>query len=142
MMPRVDVVRKGLEELPDLSEDQADLICDVFQILNARIVALLDRDHQIGHSYFLGISSVDALGESLYRRVFPLLQEYFYNDYERLKRLLGLYDADKGAGFIERQSLKYGAGFIRDDEDEEPWTFHRYEASELEAALRRTFLGT
>ena len=59
--------------------------------LNGRITALLDRDHQIGHSYFLGVSEddLDGLRFIWYHRVIPLLQEYFYNDGERLKVVLG-----------------------------------------------------
>jgi 5-methylcytosine-specific restriction protein B len=59
--------------------------------LNGRITALLDRDHQIGHSYFLGIdeNDLDGLHFIWYHRVIPLLQEYFYNDGERLKVVLG-----------------------------------------------------
>jgi hypothetical protein len=59
--------------------------------LNSRITALLDRDHQIGHSYFLGIdeNDLDGLHFTWYHRVIPLLQEYFYNDGERLKVVLG-----------------------------------------------------
>lgn len=59
--------------------------------LNARIMALLDRDHQIGHSYFLGMKEDDISGLHFtwYHRVIPLLQEYFYNDGERLKAVLG-----------------------------------------------------
>ncbi|HEV7858741.1 MAG TPA: AAA family ATPase [Pyrinomonadaceae bacterium] len=59
--------------------------------LNRRITALLDRDHQIGHSYLLGIdeNDLDGLHFTWYHRVIPLLQEYFYNDGERLKVVLG-----------------------------------------------------
>jgi hypothetical protein len=57
--------------------------------LNARITALLDRDHQIGHSYFMGLKTTDDLHFAWYRRVVPLLQEYFYNDSERLRAVIG-----------------------------------------------------
>lgn len=57
--------------------------------LNLRITALLGRDYQIGHSYFMGISSVADLHFAWYRQVIPLLQEYFYNDAERLRAILG-----------------------------------------------------
>jgi len=57
--------------------------------LNERIVALLDRDHQIGHSYFLEATNADELRFAWYHRVVPLLQEYFYNDGERLQTVLG-----------------------------------------------------
>jgi len=57
--------------------------------LNQRITALIDRDHQIGHSYFLNLRNVDDLHFVWYRRIVPLLQEYFYNDGERLRAVLG-----------------------------------------------------
>jgi DNA polymerase III delta prime subunit len=57
--------------------------------LNARITALLDRDHQIGHSYFLDLDTADDLHFAWYRRIVPLLQEYFYNDSERLRAVIG-----------------------------------------------------
>jgi 5-methylcytosine-specific restriction protein B len=61
--------------------------------LNERIAALLDRDHQIGHSYFMANADADFDADDLrfvwYHRVVPLLQEYFYNDGERLHAILG-----------------------------------------------------
>jgi len=61
--------------------------------LNERVAALLDRDHRIGHSYFLTLEEAEADVEDLrfvwYHRIVPLLQEYFYNDGERLRAVLG-----------------------------------------------------
>lgn len=142
MMPDVEVVRKDLKGRVELGGEQVDTICDFFEILNARIAALLDRDHQMGHSYFLGISSIERLHEALYRRVFPLLQEYFYNDHDDLERLLGRYDASQGTGFVERPTIGYGNGFALDDADERPWRFHQYDDYEIESVLRKTFLGS
>ncbi len=60
--------------------------------LNERVAALLDRDHRIGHSYFMGLdgaAGADDLRFVWYHRVVPLLEEYFYNDGERLTAVLG-----------------------------------------------------
>lgn len=57
--------------------------------LNQCITALLGRDYQIGHSYFINVKDVTELHFAWYRRVIPLLQEYFYNDAERLRAVLG-----------------------------------------------------
>ena len=60
--------------------------------LNERVAALLDRDHRIGHSYFMGLegaAGADDLRFVWYHRIVPLLQEYFYNDGERLSAVLG-----------------------------------------------------
>lgn len=56
--------------------------------LNARIEALLDRDHCLGHSYLMGVETLKQLHFVWYRRIIPLLQEYFYNDGERLQSVL------------------------------------------------------
>lgn len=57
--------------------------------INQCITALLGRDYQIGHSYFINVKNVTELHFAWYRRVIPLLQEYFYNDAERLQAVLG-----------------------------------------------------
>jgi predicted RNA-binding protein with PUA-like domain len=64
----------------------------VLTCLNERVEALLDRDHQIGHSYFLTLTEgddTDDLRFVWYNRVVPLLQEYFHNDGARLRSVLG-----------------------------------------------------
>ena len=80
--------------------------------LNARIAALLDRDHQIGHSYFLGVSDLCSLHAAWYQRIVPLIQEYFYNDGERLKAVLGsafVDEAPPAAGLFEVTPDSYDA---------------------------------
>lgn len=64
---------------------------EVLETINQRIAFLLDRDHTIGHSYFLDIASGDqrALKRVFKNKVIPLLQEYFYHDYEKIALILG-----------------------------------------------------
>lgn len=57
--------------------------------LNQCITALLGRDYQIGHSYFINVKDITELHFAWYRRIIPLLQEYFYHDTERLRAVLG-----------------------------------------------------
>jgi hypothetical protein len=57
--------------------------------LNRRITALLGREHQVGHGYLMGVQDATGLHFAWYRRIVPLLQEYFYNDGERLNAVLG-----------------------------------------------------
>lgn len=63
---------------------------DLLETINQRIEGLLDRDHAIGHSYFLKVK----LGDSTLKDVFldeiiPLLQEYFYGNFGRIELVLG-----------------------------------------------------
>ncbi|MFN8468808.1 MAG: AAA family ATPase [Caldilineaceae bacterium] len=71
------------------SEREGINLADLLEVLNQRVSALLDRDHQIGHSYFMSVETIEDLYFAWYHRIIPLLQEYFYNDYERLRAVLG-----------------------------------------------------
>lgn len=64
---------------------------EVLETINGRIEALLDRDHTIGHSYFIKLKSgdMDGLLRVFKNNIIPLLQEYFYNDYEKIALILG-----------------------------------------------------
>ena len=56
--------------------------------LNVRIEALKDRDHRIGHSYFLKVRTIEDLQRVWYNEVIPLLMEYFYNDWDSLSMII------------------------------------------------------
>jgi predicted Mrr-cat superfamily restriction endonuclease len=58
-------------------------------IINRRIEKLLDKDHQIGHSYLLQVESMEGLQAVFYQNIIPLLQEYFYGDYGKIGLVLG-----------------------------------------------------
>jgi len=149
MMPDGDVIKDQLTEALDaessgseasltLSEAQIGLITTAFETLNERITALIDRDHQIGHSYFLGLESMADLREVWYREILPLLQEYFYEDHRRLVAVLGRYDPEAQKGFVQTQEPTdlLGDGVVG---SEPIWDFHKYQTGELETALRNTF---
>jgi 5-methylcytosine-specific restriction protein B len=146
MMPNVGVIREILSDKAgenadtQLSADQVDLVCHAFEVLNRRITVRLDRDHQIGHSYFLDATSMARLHQALYGRVFPLLQEYFYNDWESLRLVLGEYDGGANRGFVASLEGEYDHVFGEDAPSyETPSAFHQYDPDELEEVLRNTF---
>jgi 5-methylcytosine-specific restriction endonuclease McrBC GTP-binding regulatory subunit McrB len=61
----------------------------ILQTINKRIEKLLDRDHQIGHSYFLSVKNLDDLKTVFRNKINPLLQEYFFGDYGKIGLILG-----------------------------------------------------
>jgi 5-methylcytosine-specific restriction protein B len=61
----------------------------LFNTINKRIEKLLDKDHQIGHSYFMSILSLYDLKFSFKNKIIPLLQEYFFGDYGKIGLVLG-----------------------------------------------------
>ena len=78
--------------------------------LNKRIVALKDREHQIGHSYFMGCPDKEDDAKEWLKNVFkdkiiPLLQEYFYGDYKKIYYVLGGSE-EEGKGFVKIDSIK------------------------------------
>jgi 5-methylcytosine-specific restriction protein B len=57
--------------------------------INERIEALVDRDHTIGHAFFMDVNSLDSLRNVFANKVIPLLQEYFYGDYAKMEMVIG-----------------------------------------------------
>ena len=66
----------------------------VLKELNKRITLRKDRDHQIGHSYFMDVHDTESLNAVFEKNIMPLLQEYFWNDWEGLKFVLGEENSD------------------------------------------------
>lgn len=88
MMPNPQV-------LGDLTVVEGDVKLDVAAMLttiNKRIEYLFDREHTIGHAFFTGLKdepTVAKLADIFKKSVIPLLQEYFYEDYSKIRMVLG-----------------------------------------------------
>lgn len=83
--------------------------------INQRIEALYDRDHCIGHSYFMALEKVPdgdarfaALEQVFRNRVVPLLEEYFFEDWQKIRLVLG-----------DNQKKDEQTHFIRESQDHE-----------------------
>lgn len=60
--------------------------------MNDKISVLFDREHTIGHAYFMPLKdnpTIDMLANIFKNNIIPLLQEYFYEDYEKIRLVLG-----------------------------------------------------
>ena len=79
--------------LGDKSNYNGIQLGDVLERVNYRIEKLIDRDHTIGHAYFLKLKDSQDFNVGLIDvfcdNIMPLLQEYFYNDYPKIGLVLG-----------------------------------------------------
>ena len=65
---------------------------EMLETINKRITVLYDREHTIGHAFFTGLdnnSTIYDLASIFKNKVIPLLQEYFYEDYSKIRLVLG-----------------------------------------------------
>lgn len=84
-------------------------ISSLLRVMNDRIEVLLDRDHLIGHSYFFplcrnGVNKESLLATIFAKRIIPLLQEYFFSDWEKIAWVLNDIDKDSHEQFIQLSS--------------------------------------
>ncbi len=90
-----------IEMMPDskLVSDNIDGVnCQkLLATMNNRICFLLDREHQIGHTYLLGVNDLESLAATFKNKIIPLLQEYFYDNWEKIDLVLNCN------GFIDPQ---------------------------------------
>ncbi|MBL7218968.1 MAG: AAA family ATPase [Phycisphaerae bacterium] len=86
MMPDLSVIRNNVGEGGSIAGVNVAALLDK---INKRIELLYDRDHQIGHSYLMKADSLKDLRDTFLANVIPLLQEYFYGDWEKRCIVLG-----------------------------------------------------
>lgn len=87
-------------------------VSEILTVINQRIEVLLDREHTIGHSYFWSLKDLDSddekeieLGNIFKRRIIPLLQEYFFSDWERIGWVLNDPSKPHNEKFIQTESI-------------------------------------
>ncbi len=89
MLPMPELIRK----VGKLKETKGILngidIVNLLETINIRIEKLVDRDHMIGHSYFLKVATLEDLKIVFQNKVIPLLQEYFFGDYGKIGLIIG-----------------------------------------------------
>lgn len=105
MLPNYDLLKDIFVE----DEGVKVNIGAMLKTINERIEYLYDREHTIGHAVFLELkenNNIDKLENIFKKSVIPLLQEYFYEDYEKIRLILGDNAKDEDEQFIFTESIK------------------------------------
>jgi len=98
-----------------LSEVENVDLSKLLETINKRIEVLIDKDHQIGHSYFIGIQDIEDLKRTFKDKIIPLLEEYFYRDFGKIGLVLGgefIKLAENQVAFPE--NFEYEKDFLED----------------------------
>lgn len=119
-MPDTDILRQmgiGEVEFDGTTLDVAGML----DAINDRIAFLYDREHTIGHAFFTGLKAkptIEKLASIFEKSIILLLQEYFYEDYQKLQLVLGdNAKTDPSTKFILDKKVKLKNLFMGSVED-------------------------
>lgn len=128
------------EMMPDPSKLSKDVegvnLEKLLTTINERIEVLKDREHQIGHSYFIGVTTKREIIDVIQKKVVPLLQEYFYGDYEKIMQVVG-------DGFVTKVETKDISFAVGNNSADKPDVIYRIvkEITDIDSALEKINFG-
>ncbi|MYJ72374.1 MAG: AAA domain-containing protein [Rhodospirillaceae bacterium] len=118
--------RFEFEELPPSSKELSIVdgiaLPKVLDTMNERLEWFLSRDHLIGHAWLMEARSKDDVNRIMRHKIIPMLAEYFHDDWNRVRAVLG-----GGDSFVEREKLGAPPELDNTDtgEDRYRWTIRK-----------------
>ena len=125
MMPKPELIIDNDDKKP-IQIDGVN-IQEMLSVINQRIEALYDREHTIGHAFFMGLkndSKIDDLANIFKNKILPLLEEYFFEDWEKITKVLGQSNIYEKHEFSKLEPEYSGSAFRKNvDALKEPETY-------------------
>lgn len=126
---------KFIERMPEeelLSTIDGIDLSKMLKRINDRIEYLYDRDHVIGHAYFINLHSLKEIIDTIDNKIIPLLQEYFYEDWQKIGMVLGgIGRAESDSYIIYKKDIKPQNLFKNSSEEDLPIISKYYIKSEI-----------
>ena len=101
VLPQPSLLRPAIEAGVDLER--------LLDTINQRVDILLGKEYLIGHAYLMDVFNLDHLIELFDKKLIPLLEEYFFGDYEKIRLVLG-------SQFFEEEHANFTNLFANHDE--------------------------
>jgi len=103
----IECMPKYQKDLPELKPIKKGVdLSKLLETMNQRITILKNEHYQIGHSYFLDIKNINELREVMIKKIIPLLQEYFYDDWKSICAVLHQsYQSPKNNGLLIKEEV-------------------------------------
>jgi frataxin-like iron-binding protein CyaY len=120
-------------KLKDKTIEGIDLAL-LLNTLNERIEVLVDRDHTIGHAFFMNLETVSDLRSAFANKIIPLLQEYFYGNYRKMEMVIG------SAFFHITEANKVKFAVKADDFDADGTVYHIKNISDTDGMSDASFM--
>ena len=94
------------ELLPNYDVIKNESAKTILQNINTRIRCLLNKDNQIGHAYFIHANSMKDILSVMVNKVIPLLEEYFYNDTDKIRFVLNEEGKSENTFYVMDEDAK------------------------------------
>jgi len=87
--------------------------------MNKRIEVLYDREHTLGHAFFIPVKNLIADEDAAFKelksvfknKIIPLLEEYFFEDWNKIRLVLGDNTKPKTLRFVNQSKQSYDGVF-------------------------------
>lgn len=114
MMPKPELFK-------DISVKGIDL-AELLHKMNQRIEVLYDREHTLGHAFFMPVKALvkdqdkafNELKSVFKNKIIPLLEEYFFEDWNKIRLVLGDNQKAEGLQFVSEEKQSFDSLFGND----------------------------